>query len=257
MNGIKTQYIQAFYTDIILNIDKKTFTVKSGLDVSEKKILKEQADYVGSIAQVCGQMSAWENMVAALSQQYELLHFIEDFEQADLIVKKMEEIILDNDWYGLEEKLIKLKNNGTRHEIFAEMAINSLKKTDERNKELNRLSDEINQMDMEDSQRPYSITGESVQINVFPFGNFYFEKAILDRVFALLNVTVAAKDGILNVMELGALPIVNAYRDPIEYEGLDGGRPADRGPASLVRIHRIRKALRDAGVFKVYRQNGY
>ncbi|CAH0265863.1 MULTISPECIES: DUF4365 domain-containing protein [unclassified Pedobacter] len=134
LNGIKIQYIQAFYTDIILNIDRKTLTVKSDLVPSEKKILNDQADYVGSIAKVCEQMSAWENMVAALSQQYELLHFIGDFKQADLVLKKMEKIIADNDWYGLEEKLTKLKNKGTGHEIFAEMVITSLSKIDERNK---------------------------------------------------------------------------------------------------------------------------
>lgn len=37
LNGIKIQYIQAFYTDIILNIDRKMLTVKSDLDASEKR----------------------------------------------------------------------------------------------------------------------------------------------------------------------------------------------------------------------------
>ncbi|RYE59402.1 MAG: hypothetical protein EOP48_01010 [Sphingobacteriales bacterium] len=253
LNGIKTQYIQAFYTDIILSFDRDTLTVKSGLDASEKKLLNEQAEYVGNIAKVCEDLSAWENVVAALSQQYELLHFIGDFAQADLIMRKMEKIIADNDWYGLEEKVSHLKNQGTGHETFMEMVISSLSKTDARNKELSRLTDEINQMDIEDSKRPFSLTAKSVQINIFPFGNFYFEKAILERVFELLNVTAIAKKGILNLMSIGALPIVNIYRDPIVSEGPDGGFNADKGSVSLVRIHKVRKALQEAGVYKIYR----
>ena len=108
-------------------------------------------------------------------------------------------------------------------------------------------------MDMEDSPRPCSITGGSVQINVFPFGNFYFEKAILDRVFELLNVAALVRDGILNLLKLGALPIVNAHGDPIVCEGPDGGFSADRDSLSLIRIHNVGKALRDAGAFGMFR----
>jgi hypothetical protein len=256
LNGIKIQYIQAFYTDIILNIDRKTLTAKSDLVASEKKILNEQADYVGSIAKVCEQMSAWENMVAAMSQQYELLHFIGDFKQADLVLKKMEKIILDNDWYGLEEKLTHLKNKGTGHEIFAEMVIKSLSQTDERNKELISLRDEINQMDMEDKQRSLSITEKTCQLQIIPFGFFCFEKSVLDDVFEVIRVTEKAKQGIFNVMKMHVIPIVNIYNDPVISEGPANGEFDNKGLVSLKHIHKIRKELRAIGVYKVFPKFG-
>jgi hypothetical protein len=256
LNGIKIQYIQAFYTDIILNIDRKTLTVKSDLIPSEKKILNEQAEYVGSIAKVCEQMSAWENMVAALSQQYELLHFIGDFNQADLVMKKMEKIIADNDWYGLKEKLTQLKNEGTGHEIFAKMVITSLLKTDERKKELAKLKDEINQMDMEDKLRPLSITEKTCQLQIIPFGLFCFEKPVLDSVFEAIRVTEEAKQGILNIMKMHVIPIVNIYNDPVVSEGPANGEFDNKGLVSLKHIHGIRRGLQQIGAYKVFPKFG-
>jgi len=54
-------------------------------------------------------------------------------------------------------------------------------------------------------------------------------------------------------MELGALLIVNANADPIVSEGPDGGFSADKGPVSLVRIHKYEKPYGMLVLLKYFR----
>lgn len=256
LNGIKVQYIQSFYVDIILGVDKKTLTVHSLLNEGDLSILAEQASLVGKIADVYQQLNSIDNAVAALSQQYELLHFMRDFTQAGSVMKKMEKLVAEYDLHGLEAKVEILKNGGTGHETFASMVLGSLSKAGERHNKAVQLSDEINQMDLEDKERPFSITEQTCQLQLIPFGFFCFERAVLDDVFEVIRTTEKAKQGILHLMKMGIMPVVNIYNDPIVTEGPAGGEYDNKGLLSLEHIHNIRKELRKLGAYKVFPRFG-
>lgn len=250
LNGIKILYIKTFYTDIIMGMNKHTLKVSSSLTEDDKILLTEQAAYAGHIASLCEQIGVAQNMIASLSQQYEILHFIGDFEAAEAVLKNMEQRILDNEWHGLESKVSYLKNGGTSHAQFTKMIISSLSKSEERRRQLDALREEIDDLDAEDWENDISILGKMAHLNIFPLGNFVFLKDNLDNILDAIDVTPVAKKAVLNVMEIGAMPILNAFRNPVVIEGPDGGFTADKGPDSLVRIHTIRKKLRELGAYR-------
>jgi hypothetical protein len=253
LNSIRVDYIKTFYADIVLGVDKKTLIYKSVLTDGEKERLNEQALLVGRIAEVNEQISTSANMISALSLQYELLHFLKDFDGANQVMKKMESTILENDWHGLEDKMQKLKNGGTSHERFEEKVIKSLLKTKELDAKKKQMEHEINQMNAEDSQVVMSKYENKVTLQIFPLGIFCFEESLLECVFELLNITMEGKASIIRIIKFPAIPIVNIFNDPIQREGPSGGFAMERSN-SIVRIHRIRKGLKEIGVHLVKNQ---
>lgn len=253
LNSIRVNYIKTYYADIILGVDKKTLTYTSALTNEENERLTEQAQLVGRIAEVNEQISASENMISALSLQYELLHFLKDFDSANQVMKKMEVAILENDWHGLETKVQTLKNGGTPHEIFTEMVMKSLSKTKARDAEISQMKHEINQMNAEDSLINMPKYENKITLQVFPLGIFCFEETFLERVFDMLNITIEGKADIIRMLKFPAMPIVNIYNDPIQREGPVGGFGMER-PDSIMRLHRVRKGLKEIGVHLVKSQ---
>ncbi|MBB2145727.1 DUF4365 domain-containing protein [Pedobacter sp. LMG 31464] len=251
LNGIKILYIKTFYADIVMGMDRATLTITSHLSEEEKELLRDQAACAGHIALMYEQIGVSDNMIAALSQQYELLHFVGDLELAESVLKDMENRIKDNEWHGLESKVTYLRNGGTSHELFTAFVTSTISKVKEKEQQGVILQNEIEKMDMEDRQSKPSITGEKIYLQVFPLGSFCFSKEKLESVFEVLNVTASAKECIMNIMKIGAMPIVNAFRNPIVNEGPDGGFSAERGPESLERIHKVRKDLRELGAYRI------
>lgn len=252
LNGIKVQYIQSFYVDIILGVDKKTLTVNSLLDDGDLSMLVEQASLVGKIADIYEQLNSIDNAISALSQQYELLHFMRYFEQAGSVMKKMEKLVAEYDLHGLEGKVEFLKNGGTGHETFAAMVLSSLSKAGDRHNNAMQMSNEINQMDLEDKDRTFSIKEQICHLQLIPFGLFCFDRSMLDDIFEIIRTTEKAKQGILNLMKMGAVPVVNIYNDPIVTEGPANGEFDNKGLISLEHIYNIRKELRKLGAYKVF-----
>lgn len=255
LNGIKVQYVQTYYTDIILGIDKESLTVNSILDAEDLSLLDEQARYVGDIATVYEQLGSIDNAIAALSQRYELLHLMRDFERATSVLQKMEQLIAEHDLHGLEDKVAFLKNGRTAHELFASMVLGSLAKSGERRNKVERLTDEMQKLDMEDKQRPL-VVGENVcQVQLIPLGLFCFDRSFLDRFFEILNMTQKAQKGFIHMMEF-VIPIANVYNDPIVEEGPVNGEADNKGLESLTRVYQVRKQLREMGAYRVYPKFG-
>jgi hypothetical protein len=249
LNGVKIQYIKTFYADIIMGTDRNNLTIKSDLDEPEKELLAEQAEYVGKIAEVYEQVGISENMIAALSQQYELLHFLQDFEKAERVLQKIERIVADNDWHGLEAKVQYLRNGGTSHETFAKMVISSFSRSNERENEHRMMKEGINEMNMKDIEKKGSTGKNRVYFDVFPLGIFYFEEAILDQVFDVLHATPEARAKISHIRSMKVIPIINIFNDPVVSEGPAGGFFHDKGGDSLVRMYQVRKGLREVGAY--------
>ncbi|RZJ87741.1 MAG: DUF4365 domain-containing protein [Chryseobacterium sp.] len=250
LNGIKIFYIKSFYTNIVLGIDRKTLSTNIKLSDDELEVLRANAAHAGHIAWICEEIGVSDNMIAALSQQYEILHFVDDQQEAETILAKMEKLVSDNEWHGLESKIQALKNSGTSHELFSKMILSSLSSADERRLERERMREEIDELDAEDYGKPRSEYNGHVCINIFPLGNFVLPKENLEPTLDALNVIPAAKAHILKIIKMGAMPILNGFRNPIICEGPDGGFTADKGGQSLTRIYKIRKELRLLKAFK-------
>lgn len=251
LNGIKISYTRTFYAHVILGMNTSTLTVTTTLSSEDKELLKEQAAHTGQIALAYEEIGVSDNLIAALSQQYELLHFAGKFEEAASVLDNMEKLISENEWHGLESKIAYLKKGGTSHEQFIEMVISNIHKARERERYHDILRNEMEQMDREDQEKEMSTIGERAYLQVFPLGNFCFPKEKMELIFDALNVCAAAKKRVLYVMNTGVRPIVNAFRNPIVTEGPDGGFSAESANGSLDRLHKVRKDLRELGAYKV------
>lgn len=79
------------------------------------------------------------------------------------------------DPHGLEGKVDFLKTGGTSHETFAAMVLGSLSKDGERHDKAVQMSEEINQIDLEDKGRPFSITEKTFQMQLITSRLFCFD----------------------------------------------------------------------------------
>jgi len=130
LNAIKTHYTAAYYTAVIRGTDRKARFQKLAFSEDEKKVLYEQAGYAGEIAGIFRDFSASRNMMSAFFQQYELLHLLGDLDAAGQVYRKMDDIIRENNWHGLEKGLENLKKGKTPHQRFAHWLISHYTKSD-------------------------------------------------------------------------------------------------------------------------------
>jgi len=59
-------------------------------------------------------------------------------------------------------------------------------------------------------------------VQVFPLGNFRFEKTSLEAIIDLLHLTEKARQEALHSIARNTMPVLNIYHDPIPVEGPAG-----------------------------------
>jgi len=116
-----------------------------------------------------------ENVLVALSVNYEILHFINESQKASEVLKEMELLINNYDLDKHKKRVDSLKNGGTTHETFKDSVSELLNKSKLDKEEYDIIIREMKKMDELENKTRKSIK-EPYIIELFPIGHFIFPK---------------------------------------------------------------------------------
>lgn len=244
---IKVNYELAVQIKLLMDAENKATSeidneTKLQLESYLKKV-NDATDYFNTVGHI-------ENKIAALSLEYEILHFIQKFEEAEKCLATLGEIISVYDSKSHKKRFEYLKSQGTSHEQLKHFLDASFEKAEEARKRWLINREDMIRMDDEELSTQISFEN-SYQIHLFPIGYFRFPKAEVKKVFEILNVVEDAQQIYLQMFEF-CIPNANIHNVPILAEGLSNGMLDDKGPISWDNIYRVRKAFYEN---KFYRFN--
>jgi hypothetical protein len=238
--NVSIKYINLPNTDIRFLVD---------LDLIVDKHLSEIVQYFRDI-------NYFEELFSALEIKFRVLHFLERYNEADIINKELNE--LANRAYSKERKkncenlIERMPHYFMKIEmekIFGEGFYES-----EEWKNTQEWEKIIKQMQEHDEHEPNDITNieEDFEIELFPIGNFSFKKSQVDIVFEILRIhSPSVIDTFLFMFDNSIVPIANILYDKVEMEGYREGNFADKGIENWKNIYRVRKAFFDNGFYRL------
>lgn len=199
--------------------------------------VKLSVDYFRQIGHI-------ENTIAGLSTMYEIFHYINEMEKANIVMIELESLIDIYDLKNHKRRLEFLKNNGTTHETFRDWFNSIFENAEIEKKEYENQRLEMIKMDEEEQKMKKKSTKDNFKIHLFPIGYFEFPKDKKVKVYEILDINQEAKQSFDNMFGM-VIPIANIYYDQITQEGCVDGKLADNGTSSWKNIYRIRKAFYD------------
>lgn len=220
------------------------------LDIQERVVSERTAemeeqlgillDKIGIAVLYFAEVGHIENQVVAISLQYEILHFTEDFTQAEKTLGEMEKIVEIYESRDLKKKFEYLKNRGTQHESFLDFISESNGRGKKNAEVLRQNAEEMRKMDEDEMPEPDHKRGETYGIHLFPIGYFRFPRTELENVLNALNVQEGGKESFRQLFGM-VQPVANIFNATVECEGLANGRADDQGFESWQNIYRVRK----------------
>lgn len=254
----------SYYNSLLVEVKIKyqfLSSLKILFDTHEKTVSEmttEMKDQIGTLLEKIKRTVEYftevghiENQAASLSQQYEILHFSDNFEKAQTVLNELERIIDIYESSELCAKLEHLKNRGTQHESF----IDFMEETSQRGKRnyevVNNIHEELKKMDEDERIEADTPRKGYLHIHLFPIGFFKFPKTEVENVLEVLNVREDAKDSFRGLFGM-VIPIANILNDPIQCEGYANGKADDKGIKSWENIHRIRKHFYENKFYRFY-----
>lgn len=88
------------------------------LEKEDLDILLEYSSKLDSVAKGYESLQHKENLISCLFSKYEMLHFANKMDEAQLVSKKILNLIVTNDLNGIKARYEDLLNGGTNHEKF-------------------------------------------------------------------------------------------------------------------------------------------
>lgn len=243
---VKIRYHFLSSLKILIDTQEKAISEMTSEMTSQIEIL---IDSINKALEYFRQVGHIENQAASLSLQYEILHFIGDFEQAEISLDELETIIDIYDSNELRNKLEILKTRGTAHESFADFIMGGYEKGNRDNELWNQCIEEMKKMDEDEKIAVNMDVKGMVQIHLFPIGFFRFPKKKIEDVLEVLNVKEDVKDNFKQLFEMIS-PVVNILNESIECEGYANGKEDDKGFKSWQNVYRIRKYFYDNKYYK-------
>lgn len=111
-------YEKTYIRHLLKNWNKTAFDLDKPLDKEDLDILLKYSVKLDKIAETYEMLQHKENLILCLSRKYELLHFAGQKKDANLVAKRILEIIEANDLNGLKAQYNELINGETSHEKF-------------------------------------------------------------------------------------------------------------------------------------------
>lgn len=198
---------------------------------------------IGEAANFFSAIGYIENTIAATSTMYEILHYLKKTDEANRIMTELEILIDKFDLEDHKQRIEYLKNGGTTHETFKNWVEQIFANADSTKKELDKMREEMIQMDEEEKKVDTKIQVGNLYINLFPIGYFQFPKEKIELVYEIIQVINPEIKSHFNEMFKMLIPIANILHNPIEMEGPQDGILADRGIENWRNLYRIRKAF--------------
>ena len=243
MNEVKVSYEIAVYSEYV-HVSGETPGFKAIQQPDKIPSLRKMVSKLDEAFDYYNNVGHVENMVVALSRKYEILHFLEDINNANNTIAVVEDLINNYDLNGHKNKLENLKNAGTTHEMFKAWFNDIWERSNQQTEEIVKMVEEMEQMDL--AEKSQCIVDSNFKIHLFPIGYFQVPVESKETMFQILGVSQEEiKDSFVFFFENGIVPIANIYNLPIIKEGYAEGRLSDRGIESWREIYRIRKAFFD------------
>ncbi len=245
INIIRAHYSNSYTFHYMMNFDEDKLAINTSIRDEDFQMVENHCKLLDLIIKKYRNYSSNENIVTALSLQYELFHYSGQMEKAHETSKTMLELIETYDLKEFERKYKILINGGTRHERFLEMLVNSFSKKDELKTEMDSILEEMKSIDKTEEQGK-TISKNHFKIHLLPIGIFSYPKTDFEIVMNILNAAPSVREQFQD-MSMSCIPIVNILYNPIEREGPNGGNIG-------IGINGYRNALR---IRKLFNEHGY
>lgn len=243
LNEIKVVYEMTVYTTVV-SIEKKTPQLPL---IETEEVQSLLNDLLINLSKGLGfyrQIGHIENEVVALSQRYELEHFLGQYSKAEQTIKEAEALVDTYELTDFKRRLHHVKNKGTIHERFLAW-INEINKVSEaEKKEVTAIIQELNKMDAEERKQTIPKTNH-LNIHLFPIGFFQFPEKSTEKVYEILGIKDAKLKEHFDHLFTFVIPVANIYHTEVTKKGPREGRLADKGLKSWKNIYRVRKAFYD------------
>ena len=207
-------------------------------------MLEELSERISNAISYFFHIGHTENIVAALSTKYEILHYLNRIDDADETLNDLESIIETYDLIEQRKKFEILKNNGATHQTFKIWMDEIFRESDAKKQEYQNMRSEMRKMDEEESKIKHELKTSNLCIDLFPIGYFQFPLEQKDNVYDILNISQEARK-LFNKMFKIVIPVANIYYNPITQEGFVDGKLADTGIEGWRNIFRVRKSFYD------------
>ena len=220
--------------------------------IKDEKTLEIILENLKTVSNNYREVQHIENLLASLSAQYEVYHYIKKDVEAVLIAKEMNELVEFHDLKESKTKLDFLLNGGTIEEHLLTLFQNTVKKSEDSKKEHQKLVGEMKALDkLEEDANLENDKIESVMVELFPIGHFSVSKNRINEFYEILNIDSYKLIKHLDFFfDNGIIPVLNIFNE-IKVEGHCNGMLDDKGIESWRRIKEIRNGLFEK---KFYRQ---
>lgn len=212
--------------------------------VKDEKTLEIILENLKTVSNNYREVQHIENLLASLSAQYEIYHYMKKDDETVRIVKEMNELVEFHDLKESKTKVDFLLNGGTIQEHLLTLFVNTVKKSEDSKKEYIDLVNEMKALDkLEEVENLENDKTEAVMIELFPIGHFSFARNRINEFYDILNIDsfklIKHLDFFFNN---GIIPVLNIFNE-IKTEGHCNGMLDDNGIESWRRIKEIRVRL--------------
>lgn len=185
-----------------------------------------------------------ENLLASLSAQYEIYHYMQKDDESNKVAKEMINLAEFHDLKESKTKIGFLLNGGTIQEQLLTLFQNTVTKSDDSKKEYIELVNEMKALDKLEEDEQFEIdTTETVIIELFPIGHFSIIRNRINEFYDILNIDSFKLIKHLDFFfDNGIIPVLNIFNE-IEIEGPCNGMLDYNGIESWRRIKEIRVGL--------------
>lgn len=185
-----------------------------------------------------------ENLLASLSAQYEIYHYMNKDDESNRVAKEMNDLAEFHDLKESKTKIDFLLNGGTIQEQLLTLFQNTVKKSDDSKKEYTELVNEMKELDkLEENDKSDNNENETVTIELFPIGHFSITRNRINEFYEILNIDSFKLIKHLDFFfDNGIIPVLNIFNE-IENEGHCNGMLDYKGIESWRRIKEIRVGL--------------
>jgi hypothetical protein len=189
-----------------------------------------------------------ENQLFVKSIKYEVLHYLERYELATVLINELEESVELIDVKNLKNQLDFLKKGGTNHQMLQKLLDDNINNPKEKIEQLR-----LELIDIDENEKIVNLNYEDYfQVNLFPIGDFFVPKNNLEQFFEIFEIKKSKLRKQFKFMfELGVIPVVNVYVFPINQEGFLQGNLECKSFENYLNMFNARKKFFENKFYRV------
>ena len=249
LNEVKTKYEMLVLTRLI-SIEQQSPEDKKHRLQDIQPVVRDLVIEVQRILLYYKNIGHIGNQIVALSIEYELQHYLQDFGTAARSLEEAGILAADYELAEKKRRLAYLKNGGTTHELCQAWKDEILADSKAKQQEVQGLIAEMMRLDQSERGQPGTTEG-LLTIELLPIGRFTFPETQKAKVYEILPIPNKIVQAQFDKLFSMVIPIANIHYDEVKQEGPVDGNLGDRGIESWRNIYRVRKAFHD---HKFYRE---